>query len=203
MENLPRLNLASYHGNASPRLVRPLSPREVNFVEVPAVVELEEIEEVEQEEIEVEESLDAAEPRTPQADGKVPFFKNWIWWVSLVAAVPAGVLVTYIVLGAIDFGGQWNWMMWVVGGITFFCASAALVTPLLLALGFMLGGKEIAGAPAPTSSAASLHDDGFAEDDDDQSDDMFDENEEEGFGGDFDSGDVFDDDFDAEDDFEL
>ncbi len=127
----------------------------------------------------------ASKPYDPNAP--VPFFKNWIWWVSLIAAVPAGFLAVSMVLTAIDFGAQWNWVMVIVAAMTFICACAALVTPLLLALGFMLGGKEAkvpAAVAAPSAPEEDLSesvgdfddDDGGFEDDDD---DMFDEDEEE------------------------
>ncbi len=127
----------------------------------------------------------ASKPYDPNAP--VPFFKNWIWWVSLIAAVPAGFLAVSMVLTAIDYGAQWNWVMVIVAALTFICACAALVTPLLLALGFMLGGKEakvpaaVAAKSAPEEDLSESvgdfdDDDGGFEDDDDE---MFDDDEEE------------------------
>ena len=144
----------------------------------------------------------ASKPYDPNAP--VPFFKNWIWWVSLIAAVPAGFLGVSMVLSAINYAPEWNWVMWIVAGLTFFCACAALVTPLLLALGFMLGGKPMTGPPMPVQAPASSEA-VFAEDDeideDESVDDMFDDNtdaDEDEFVAEFE-----DDDFDSDDDFEL
>ncbi len=161
---------------------------------------VEEVEDLESEG-EAESALQPAE--LSAADGSVPFFRNWVWWVSLIAAVPAGFLGVSMVLSAIDYGAQWNWVMVIVAALTFICACAALVTPLLLALGFMLGGKPMVGPPMPVQAPASSEA-VFAEDDEideeDSVDDMFDDDtdaDEDEFTGEF------DDDFDSDDDFEF
>ena len=66
-------------------------------------------------------------------------------------------------------------MMWTTAGCTFFASAAAAVLPLLLALGFFLGG-DVVEAPAPSTTTGDDtfggkdtgfdSDDGFAEDSD-------------------------------------
>lgn len=127
-----------------------------------------------------------AEPYDPYAP--VPFFKNWIWWTSLLAAVPGAFLAASVVLGMKDFGGQFNWMMWLISGLTFFLAAGASVLPLLLALGFFLGGKEVKVAATQSSAdddVLSDDDDAeegfdsadFEDEDDEDDDDPFDEDD--------------------------
>ena len=179
-------------------------PRDVTRPEVCRVIELiEEVEDLEAEG-EGESALEPAELAAADRDGSAPFFKNWIWWVSLIAAVPAGFLGVSMVLSAINYAPEWNWVMWIVAALTFFCACAALVTPLLLALGFMLGGKPMTGPPMPVQAPASSEA-VFAEDDeideDESVDDMFDDDtdaDEGEFVAEFE-----DDGFDSDDDFEL
>ena len=201
IENLPGPNGDSYHGFGGPRLVAIVAtgcdpPRGRRVIEL--------VEEVEDPETEVEDALEPAELSAPDPSGSVPFFKNWIWWVSLIAAVPAGFLVVSMVLSAIEYAPAWNWVMVIVGAVTFICACAALVTPLLLALGFMLGGKPMTGSPMPVQ-APDADETAFAEDDefddDESGDDMFGDDtdaDEDEFVAKFE-----DDDFDSEDDFEL
>lgn len=138
-----------------------------------------------------------AAPEKPyDPDAKVPFFKNWAWWCSLIAAVPAITLLVALLVAAANHAGQFNWMMWVVVIPTFFCAFAASVLPILMALGFFLGGKEVTvtDSPQAATQAESSGDDsgmgdvdGFADDDDDE---LYDDDDD-------------DDDFDAFDDDEF
>ena len=205
IENLRGLDSDSYHGLRVPGWRLSL-PRDVTRPEVCRVIELIEEEEVEDLETEGEggSALEPAELSAADRNGSVSFFKNWVWWVSLIAAVPAGFLAVSMVLTAIDYGAQWNWVMVIVAALTFICACAALVTPLLLALGFMLGGKPMTGPPMPVQAPASSEA-VFAEDDeideDESVDDMFDDDtdaDEDEFVAEFE-----DDDFDSDDDFEL
>ncbi|MFK7817705.1 MAG: hypothetical protein AB8G99_03215, partial [Planctomycetaceae bacterium] len=77
-----------------------------------------------------------------------------------------------------------NWMMWLTAGITFFCGFAVSVLPILIALGFFLGGKEVAvneAAPAAkqpeSASSADADDDDAFEDDDD--DDLYEDDDDD------------------------
>ncbi len=118
----------------------------------------------------------------------VPFFRNWVFWTSLVAAIPGATVAAFIVLGAKDNGGEFNWMMALVTIVTFLCAAAAAVLPILLALGFFMGDTTIAAA-LPESSADEEEfesEDAFGEPEDadafDGEEDDFDFEDDENFG---------------------
>lgn len=129
-----------------------------------------------------------AKPYDPNAP--VPFFKNWIWWVSLVAAVPGGIVAASVVLDSIDHAGaNFNWLMYALAFMTFFFGAAAAVMPLLLALGFFLGGKEVKAPDLPAAAESNPASDAGGDFDDDEG--GFDEDDDELFEDDED-----DDDFD-------
>lgn len=125
--------------------------------------------------------------------GKKPFFRNWVWWTSLIAAIPGAALLSSIVLGMKDYGGEFNWMMWVTAGGTFFGSAAATVLPLLIALGFFMGG-EVTTIEEP-KAAPPAGEDSFADSDseimEDSDDDVFDDEDDDdsGFGEGFDDDD--------------
>ncbi|MFK7818773.1 MAG: hypothetical protein AB8G99_08635 [Planctomycetaceae bacterium] len=123
----------------------------------------------------------------------VPFYRNWVFWVSGLAAVPGCFLCIAIVRGMVSSGGEFNWMMWTTSGLTFFGSAGATVLPLLLALGFFLGGKEVEGPLVMEPERASAQ--SADEDDIEAVDDVFDEDDESDM-------DEFDDD-DFEDDDDL
>ena len=137
----------------------------------------------------IEEQAAARTPADYDPYAPVPFFKNWAWWTSLIAAIPGAVLAASIVLGMKDYGGQFNWMMWTVAGLTFFLAAAAAVLPLLLALGFFLGGEEVVTSTptrameddvVPTSEDDEDDEDGYDSsvfEEDDDEDELFDEDD--------------------------
>lgn len=153
----------------------------------------------------VEGDLDALEDdEQPTVQGSVdssdsvPFFRNWVFWMSLVAAIPAAFLCGAIVLDSIDHaGGSFNWLMYAASFFTFLGSLGATTLPLLIALGFFMGGKEMA-APVQATLPEGKKDreDGFAEDDDDAFDDE---------SGEFDTDDDIDfaDDEDEDDDFDF
>ncbi len=145
-----------------------------------------------------DEDTSAAAPAKPAvaSDGKVPFFRNWVFYTSLIAAIPGVFLAIMIVQSASSHGGQFNWLMATCAFLTFIVAAFLAVLPILIALGFFIGGKEIPAAaePAqPESMSDSFDDDmddagGDFEDDDEfgESDDMFDgdddfDDDEDGF----------------------
>lgn len=143
---------------------------------------------------EVDESAveeESSAPKDPNA--KVPFLKNWVFWTSLSAAIPAGFLAVSIVRGAMNNGGQFNWLMALVAGTTFLCSGFLTVLPLLIGLGFFMGGKDIVvEVPDTDTGGGDSEFDGF-------DDDGFDG--ESSDGDMFDSGDDFDYDEGEDDDF--
>lgn len=140
----------------------------------------------------------AAAPVSTGSKG-VPFLKNWVFWTSLVAAVPAGFLLTYIVLQTGKHGGNFSLMMYVMAGAAGIVAFFLTGLPFLVGLGLLMGGKEVAAAPTASPDETATDGDSFSDDD---------ELGDSGFDDDFDSsdGDMLDDDdddeFDDFDDFE-
>lgn len=123
---------------------------------------------------------------------KVAFYKNWVVWTSLVAAVPALLFLIFIVQGAMEYGPQFGWPMATVVGITGLIALFLTALPILLALGKFI--PEIdESAPAPQADGEDAGEDA--------GEDGFDD--EELAGGDDDGFDDFDDDDDPEDAFDA
>lgn len=139
----------------------------------------------------VEETAPAPKPApTAETNGKLPFFKNWAFFVSLIAAVPAVFLAIAIVSSASEYGGQFNWLMATFAFFTFIVAAFLTVLPILLALGFFIGGKDIPAAAVPSTSKETLADSTI---DDDIGDDFEDDELQE-------SGELFDGEGDSLDD---
>lgn len=140
----------------------------------------------------------AAAPVSTGSKG-VPFLKNWVFWTSLVAAVPAGFLLTYIVLQTGKHGGNFSLMMYVMTGAAGIVAFFLTGLPILVGLGLLMGGKEVAAVSAPAVDEPATDDESLIDDD---------ELGDSGFDDDFGSsdGDMLDDDdddeFDDFDDFE-
>ncbi len=157
---------------------------EIETIEEP----VEDIQEVE------EETSDPPEP------GETPFFRSWVWWCSLVAAVPGLVLAFSIVSGMANDAGTFNWMMWLTSGITFGVSATATVVPVLLALGKLQGGELVEGPPPQAAGSASQGSSSVVEqsvdDDFESDDDLFDSTDSDAFGDEDD-----DDDLDDFDDF--
>lgn len=132
------------------------------------------------------EDLETVEEESPAASetGQPPFFRSWVWWCSLITALPAGFVVYELIQGAIGLSESLN-IMWVVTmGTTFVCAAAAITLPVLLALGKMHGGVLIEGAapaiaqgPSAESSvisSAQISDIDYGPDDSDDLGELFD-----------------------------
>jgi hypothetical protein len=167
-----------------------------------ATVDTDEIEEVEEVEgtdhdIEVEDTF--SEQPEVAADGDVPFFRNWVFWASGIAAVPGVLLCIAIVRGMLSSAGEFNWMMWTTSGLTFFGSAGATVLPLLLALGFFMGGKEVEGPLMTVPEPASSHSADEGDDVEEAVDDLFDDEDDSEIDA-FDDDD-FEDDMDDFDDF--
>ncbi len=122
-----------------------------------------------------------AAPAT-EAPDSATFFRNWVFWTSLVAAVPGAAVAAFLVLGAKDNGGQFNWMMATVSIVTFLVSAAAAVLPLLLALGFFMGGQNVAVEASPGNDLEDSEADHDIEADEDAfGEDSFDADEDDAF----------------------
>lgn len=124
-------------------------------------------------------------PVVADESGKVPFFRNWIWWCSLVTVPPAAFLLYEILQGAVGLGEQSNFVWFATMFITGICACAAMSIPLLLGLGKFQGGELVelpAGlVPAMAGSdgssvvaSANISDIDYGPDDSDEMDELFD-----------------------------
>lgn len=137
----------------------------------------------------VDEDLETVEEPTRPDSGQPPFFRNWVWWCSLIAAVPAGFLVYELFQGAVGLSESLNLMWTATMVVTLGCAATAITLPVLLALGKMQGGLLIEGMPpvvtqAPATAESSvisspqISDIDYGPDDSDDLGELFDSTDE-------------------------
>ena len=147
----------------------------------------------------------SVEPESSSEPGNLPFYKNWVFWCSLIAAVPGCVLATSIVRGMMSNGPTFSAMLWVTSGGSFFASFATIALPLLLALGKFQGGQlvemAVPVAPPRPSTSDDFDDDLDASDEDNEVSDLFDSTDDDIDADDFFEDDDEDDDLDDFDDF--
>ena len=109
--------------------------------------------------IPVEHELETVEESTvePLEPGQGSFYRNWIWWCSLIAAAPGLALVVSVVSGMASNGPDFSTMMWFTSIGAAFGGASTVVLPLLIGQGKFIGGDIVEGPvmPEPLSSSAS------------------------------------------------